>query len=166
MGSRNRYHIGTATGPHWLTIPISGGREQRTPLDMIAIDHRTPWQRTHWRTVTSCYKRAPYFEHYEPLLSPLFSKDYNLLIDFCRDSLSVTSRLLQITLPVQELGAIQMPGFDIIDRRDHLLQSHTADPPTYLQVFQDRTGFLPNLSILDLILCEGPFAARVLQQKK
>lgn len=160
MGHRNRYRIATATGRHWLTVPILGGREQHTPLAAVQIDNRSPWPRTHWRTLSSAYRRAPFFEHYEDGLAALYRQPWNDLAAFARASLHWAGEALGLRPQWTDAPEAPHPG---VDCRDATLQKMPFAAPPYLQVFAERTGFLPNLSILDLLFCEGPAAAGYLQ---
>ncbi len=157
MGHRNRYRIATASGPHWLTVPILGGREQHTPLHAIRTDPRTPWQRTHWRTLCSAYRRAPFFEHYERSLQPLYECPWADLAGFAEASLLWIRDALRLPFEV----AFYAGDEPVLDGRDGRQPPLPAAPP-YLQVFAERTGFLPDLSVLDLLFCEGPAAAAYL----
>src|SRR3954453_12521101 len=61
---RNRFHIATANGVIPLTIPIAGGREQKVPIKGVVIDNGRDWRTSHWRSIVSAYKKAPFFEYY------------------------------------------------------------------------------------------------------
>ncbi len=156
MGYRNRYRLASSNGPLWLTIPIIGGREQRRPVHQIAIDNRLPWQRNHWRSLVSIYRRTPFFEHYEPLLQPLFTTPFDRLASFNEASIQWCSEVLG--RPVLLAVTQTLPDAFEDGRESRLL---FADPsqPSYAQPFMERTGFLPGMSILDLLFCEGPAAS-------
>ena len=63
MSFKNRMVIITSQGPLMLTIPIVGGRDQKTPIKDIAIAYDSPWSAQHLKSITTSYKRAPYFEY-------------------------------------------------------------------------------------------------------
>ena len=82
MSFKNRMVILTAQGPLNLTIPLIGGRDQKTALADIFIDYETSWKAKHFKALITAYKRSPYFEYYEQSLSNLYSQDHEKLIDF------------------------------------------------------------------------------------
>lgn len=162
MGYRNRYRLASSNGPLWLTIPILGGREQRTPVGEIQIDNKLPWQRSHWRSITSIYRRTPFFEHYEPSLQALFITPYAALADFnlasvnwCRDALRLAVNFKEKTC-FPENAALK-------DRRERWLSFTRFPEKSYSQPFLERTGFLRGMSVLDALFCEGPATASFLQ---
>lgn len=154
MGYRNRYRLASSNGPLWLTIPIIGGREQRRPVGQIKIDNRLPWQRNHWRSLVSIYRRTPFFDHYEPLLQPLFETAFDGLSGFNKASIHWCSEALEASAPLTITDNLPS-AFD--DRRESRI-SFTDPHAPYAQPFLERTGFLSGMSILDLLFCEGPAA--------
>jgi hypothetical protein len=163
MSYRNRYYIPGANGLIQLSIPISEGRNVRKPVKDIAISNAERWQVQHWRTIVSVYKRTPYFEFYEPSLQPLFEQAYTSLAEFNIDSVNWLNKQLKIDIEIatQQSGEeheimISKPG----------TEKNTERTCFYTQIFQDRNGFLPNLSILDLLFSEGPHAIKKLVENK
>jgi hypothetical protein len=160
MGYRNRYRLASSNGPLWLTIPIIGGREQRRPVHQIAIDNRLPWQRNHWRSLTSIYRRTPFFDHYEPLLKPLFTTAFDHLAPFNEASIRWCSEALDLST---SLSVAQTLPDVFEDVRESRLSFADPSQPSYAQPFMERTGFLPGMSILDVLFCEGPAASNRLR---
>jgi len=186
-GWRNRNRIKTHQGSQWLTIPVLAGGApiQHTPINRVQIDHRQPWNRKHWMTLTQSYCRSPYFAQYAPLLEPYYQKPPELLADFTIEmtitlartlgiqhtrflrssSLEVTGskteRLIQI---LTDLGAdhyISGPS-----ARDYLdeaqvekagisLEYMEYNYPPYEQLYPP---YDPQVSILDLLFMTGPEA--------
>jgi len=161
MSRRSRYRIATAAGLATLSIPLLGGRDQRTPTGLLRPDNRQPWRRTHWRTITAAYRAAPFFEHYEDDLRTLFAEPAELLKDFCTASSDFLKAALGATFSDQWADRYYpAPPLQWTDARDEALrvrETYTHFPP-YAQPFGERHGFLPNLSALDLLLCAGPRA--------
>jgi len=154
MSDRNRYRISGANNSIMLSIPLVKGREQRTAMKDIHIANSYNWQIQHWRTITSVYNRSPFFAHYEPSLYTLFSQRYDLLTEFCHDSLKWCLTQLNINMAL-EYTTHYLPLYpDATDLR--MLKRFDAPAPPYYQIFQDRLGFIPGLSILDLLFSEGP----------
>jgi len=163
MTYRNKYFITGANGGIQLSIPLKKGRGQRTPMGDVAIDNSQRWQVQHWRTLVSVYKRSAYFEHYEPLLLPLFEQEYGELSDFNLASVQWLKKQLGLKFE-EEMVTVYKHSYEEgdTDMRNALKpgMEHTAiegiEP--YYQLFSDRNGFLPNLSMLDLLFAEGPHA--------
>jgi hypothetical protein len=159
MSFRNRCIVAGANGAQSLTVPVLGGRGQRLSYREVRIDHRGNWQKKHWRTIFSAFGRAPFFEHYAPGLEALFGQRVEKLVDWNLVVLDWLAGALRLPLPRQVIPGTVAPGIDLADR---IRPNNYADPgvgipsPIYAQVFQDRLGFLPNLSTLDLLLCVGP----------
>src|SRR2546423_10173185 len=76
---RNRALICTANGIHPLIIPVVHDGLYSQPIHKVKISYETDWQKIHWRTITSSYRRSPYFEFFEDELKPLYEKNVELL---------------------------------------------------------------------------------------
>jgi len=153
MTDRNRYRIASANGPLLLSIPILGGREQRTPMHRILIDPKTKWQQQHWRSIFSAYGRAPFFEHYGPELEQLYLQPYEYLAGFNEAALNLLCKAFRLQdLFIKEADTALLQA--AIDLRT--APPASSAPLVYTQVFEDRNGFAADLSILDLLMNEGP----------
>jgi hypothetical protein len=168
MTFRNRYIISGANGVMNLTIPLKGGREQKTLMKDVRIDNSMNWRIKHLRSLTSAYSNAPYFEfYYQDLQKLIFTKE-EFLFPFNIKILDWLCNTLKI---IAELGVTEsFVGYyeAAADYRNYFLpksfQKNEFDTvPHYSQVFEDRLGFQPNLSIIDLILCQGPNAMQLLK---
>ena len=157
MSFKNRMVIVTSQGPLMLTIPIVGGRDQKTPIKDITIAYDIPWTAQHLKSLTTSYKRAPYFEHYEQSLQELYSNKPAKLVDFlllCSDWLQTQLKLnwdFNQTQEVVALGAI-VKYYDPWLPKNY--NQHNG-LPKYQQVFSDQIDFVANLSILDMLFCVG-----------
>jgi len=167
MSFRNRYIIAGANGVVNLTIPVRGGREQKRLLKEVSIDHTTDWPTRHWRSITSAYNKAPFFDYYASgVRSLLFSKE-NFLFSFNINIVSYLVNELDLNVLVEFTERYVHEYEHDHDYRNYFLpksfQKNTHDrQPRYSQVFEDRLGFQPNLSVLDLLFCEGPNAKHLL----
>jgi hypothetical protein len=168
MSFRNRCVVIGANGPINLSIPVLEGREQKRLLKEVVIDNRKPWQSQHWKTIVSCYNRSPWFDFFEPGLNELYRQPVELLVDWNRICLEwVTGKLgLPVNANFSQYVPDADPGAEVVDWRNKLtpksLQTDFPNPVRYHQVFEERIGFIPNLSILDLLFCEGKNAGRIL----
>jgi hypothetical protein len=171
MSFRNRCIIAGGGGPVNLSIPLVDGRNQRRPLKEVRIDNKTGWQGQHWKTITSCYNRSPWFEFYKPELEILYQQPADWLHEWNRKCWDwVVAKLgLEIRTRWSE-GPVDVDGGEYLDWRNKLLpksiDQEFPEPIRYRQVFEDRLGFLPNLSILDLLFCEGRRTVEILKSAK
>jgi hypothetical protein len=157
MSYRNRYRISGANGSILLSVPLVSGREQKNAMRDVEIFNEQNWQIQHWRTLVSVYRRSPYFDHYEPSLKPLFENRFDLLTDFNMAGIGWARKQLGFTFEIKEtVEYVKKYPPDIVDLRNS--KNASAPLPKYYQVFEDRIGFIPNLSILDLLFSEGPGA--------
>lgn len=166
---RNRTIILGANGPVSLIIPVEKGREQKIKIRDLRIAYDEQWQRNHWRTIFSAYNSSPFFEYYADDLEPFFRKKHTFLFDF---NLQLTQTLINaLELPTRLLlteGFEQVsPG--TVNMREHFSpKAHRQAPDSsfapqpYTQVFGEKFGFVPDLSILDLLFNEGPSAHSIL----
>lgn len=160
MSFRNRYLVAGADGVITLSIPVADGRQQRKPMNEVRIDNKTNWQIQHWRTLVSVYNRSPYFEFYRTDLESLFLKKFEFLCDFNQESINVLTGLLRLKLNFQSTDSfIKHYPETVIDIRTAFRSNQYNLQPqlfkSYHQTFEERTGFFPNLSMLDLLFAEG-----------
>ncbi|MBP7273164.1 MAG: WbqC family protein [Saprospiraceae bacterium] len=160
---RSRCCIATANGVTYLTIPLIGGKHAQTAIREVKIDNQQGWQRQHWRTIQAAYGSAPFFDYYAEQLYPFYHQSFKFLYDY---NMAITRWCLQtIGLPdsFQETTEYQkMFDTNTIDFRQiispkFLIATQDAYfyPTPYAQVFEYRHGFLPNLSIIDVLMCQG-----------
>ena len=156
---RNRCYICTDQGKHMLSIPIKhvGGSDGRQLYRDVRLDNDYPWQRTHWRTLQTAYRASPFFEFFEEDLAPLYEKRFQFLLDYNLRTIEAICQCLEIDMPTDKTLDYQKSPTDCIDAR-YLVNAKkrlNIDQKPYLQVFQDRHGFIDGLSILDLLFNEG-----------
>jgi hypothetical protein len=132
----------------------------------VVISKHDRWQVQHWRTLVSVYKRAPYFEHYEPSLAPLFERSFDQLADFNRASVHWLKQQLNLNFEEAILTEYQKEHQCATDLRKNFkpgIERMPLPADLYYQLFSERNGFLPNLSMLDLLFTEGPHAMQWLK---
>lgn len=157
---RNRCYICTDQGKHMLNIPVRhvGGAQGRQRYSEVRPENDYPWQRQHWRSLETAYRASPFFEYYEYELYPLYDKSYDSLLDFNLDTIRTLCRCLQIDMPEETTSVYQAQPEGVTDAR-FLVDAKSGNRPfplRYHQVFGDRHGFIPNLSVLDLLFNMGP----------
>lgn len=167
MTYRNKYFIAGANGTIQLSIPLQGGRNQRKTMCNMLIGNEEQWRTQHWRGIVSTYKRAPFFEYYEHSLEQLFAKEFNSLVDFSTETIKWLAKNLKLGLNITVADTYCREYEDAIDLRKQLKPGSEKQPQTngfYYQMFEERNGFIPNLSMLDLLFAEGPNAVNTLKQ--
>lgn len=155
---RNRAHILSANGVMALTVNVENANRPRQKMRDVKIDYSKRWQHQHWVSILSAYKSSPYFDHFAHRIEPFYRKEWKYLVDY---NLEYTSTLLSLLgvnreLPLSQSYYEAQP--DDLDLRPKHKESSTFVAEPYFQVFSDRLPFEANLSILDLIMCEGPQA--------
>ena len=160
---RNRMIIPTTNGPLSLTIPTN----HNTSLSMkdIRISDHANWRHVHWNALLSAYGESPFFEYYQDDIRPFYEKKYEFLFDFNMETTEKMIELLDIRPKISITEAyIQSKELkeedEIKDFRDAIrpkkpLPDAEFAPKRYYQVYGQKHGFQPNMSILDLLFNEG-----------
>ena len=164
---RNRCRINTSNGEKHLIIPVISSRQERRIIE-VRLDFTQKWLNNHWRTIQSAYGKAPFFDHYSDDLHQILFKKVGFLYELNYMLLSMCLKWLNWDIPLKETEyyAQSMPN-DVLDLRSainpkKLEQCHQFYyPVTYNQVFGNT--FVENLSLIDLIFCEGPEASKIIQ---
>ncbi|ATA90388.1 hypothetical protein CGC58_11980 [Capnocytophaga stomatis] len=157
---RNRAYIYGANGKLALNLPIKhvGGETGRQLFKDVRVENHFPWQRLHWKSLETAYRTSPFFEYYEDDLYPLFEKKYTFLLDVNMDTIETVLACLQTDINFDKTKSYEAEPKEVIDFR--FLTSAKKEFPLqmeeYHQIFSDKHGFLPNLSVLDLLFHEGP----------
>lgn len=181
MSFRNRCQIAGSEGVINLNVPLEKGRDQKTLMKDVRIADVQPWQAQHWKTIVSCYSRSPWFEFYRDELEGLYKTRFDFLVDWNVACFEWSRKTLKLPIGVSLTDRYQ-PVYDTgegVDWRGKFMpKNRVADsmtlplatpsgeqvaPIRYRQVFEERTGFLPGLSILDLLFCEGKEAIRYIR---
>ncbi|MFS4456666.1 WbqC family protein [Maribacter sp. 2304DJ31-5] len=157
---RNRTHICTDRGKHMLSIPIVhvGNETGRQLYKEVQLDNSYKWQRQHWRTLETAYRTSPFFEFYEDDIKPLYESGFEKLMDFNFRTIKTICACLQTDMPRAKTERFETNPIEISDFRFlvNAKKEMAKNNPEYIQVFGDRHGFVPNLSILDLLFNLGP----------
>jgi len=161
---RNRAYIAAANGKERLTIPLAKGKNEQMPIREVQISYDQDWQKQHWGAITAAYSKAPFFEFYAPELQVFYQRRENWLFDWNYAILEFFTSVWTLEVNWELTGSYkkQYPE-EIMDLRGRLLPKKSptifqayADNIHYTQVFQEKHGFIPNLSSLDLLFCTGP----------
>ena len=137
------------------------------PIHKVEIDYKKPWFSEHWHSIKSAYGKSPFFEFYaEPIEQMIRSKPAHLF-GLNQSLLEHLIRILQLDVHILETKDYGEVPEGTLDLRESIHPKHPKlafEPLPYPQVFQERHGFTPNLSILDLLFCTGPQAPLLLKQ--
>ncbi|MCF7561050.1 WbqC family protein [Sabulilitoribacter multivorans] len=164
---RNRTYIYGANGKLALNIPVIHSQKNRQKYRDVKIYNEEKWQDIHWKSILSAYRTSPFFEYYEDELKPLFSNQEDYILDFNMKCFEVVCECLQLDLNISKSKIYQKEVENKTDYR-FLVNAKKETPQTfdtYTQVFSDKHGFIPNLSILDLLFNEGPNALNYLESQ-
>lgn len=164
---RNRCEIYSANGKIDLSITLEKCRRNHLPLKEVKISYTQPWNKIHWRAIVSAYNNSPYFMYYQPDFEKFYTSEYTWLIDFNTGLLSLCLKLLGMEKDIsftEEYIPVYPDGFDF---RNRYKPGKPSLKPLvkYPQVFDFKFGFLPNLSIIDLLFNRGPDAEDYLKMQ-
>ena len=167
---RNRCLIMGPNGVITLSIPVKKISGVKTNFRDIRIDYDSNWNRIHWRSLVASYASSPFFELLADEIEPFYQKRFDFLLDLNKQLLESTLGILGVDVRVTCSGAFTpiLSGRDtrhfIHPKKDPATEDPAFVPMEYQQVFSDRLGFRPNLSILDLIFNLGPEALAYLHR--
>lgn len=156
---RNRASVYSPNGILDLSIPVVKGSKVHTKVKDVRISNEFKWQRLHWKTFESCYRNSAYFEYYEEEFARFFHKKYLFLFEF---NLELFQWLMTQLKTKTEYNFTAEYVKEVDTALDFRSRWHVKDIPVntglkqYFQVFDDRYGFKPNLSIADLLFNQGP----------
>ena len=159
---RNRCIIATTQGKQSLTVPVerpSAPHISSSTIKDVRISDHGDWRRLHWNALQSAYGESPFFEFYEDDLRPFFERRWTFLFDFNEEIRQKICELIDIRPQVRYTdNYVKKVGNDYRETIQPKHPSFDADfqPRPYYQVYRQKHGFLPNLSILDLLLNMGP----------
>lgn len=168
---RNRTHIASANGLLRLSVPLIKGKHEQQNIRDVRIAYHEPWAAQHWHSIQTAYGNAPFFEYYSEYLKSVFEKKPAFLFDLNLELLKILLDLLsidqQINLSPEFYKDVPRDWKDYRGAISPKNEQTTSDPifkeVKYVQVFEEKHGFIPNLSILDLLFCTGPGAAMLLE---
>jgi len=164
---RNRCRILTANGVDELSIPVLGAGKKRISKD-IRIDHSQKWLNRNWRAIQSAYGKAPFFEYYAEDMLAVYNKKHKYLFDLTQELLTQCLDFLKLDITLKFTSAYHdLKNEPLNDFRSKMSPKsnpkilNTLDQFPYQQVFGNN--FVNNLSVIDLIFCEGPQAGEIIK---
>lgn len=157
---RSRCEIYGANGKQLLSIPVEKRGNHICAKD-VRISYKEDWQKIHWRSIVSAYSNSPYFEYYADFFQPFFETKTEFLFDL---NMALHETIMNLLKAKKEIHFtekyIPLYGNNVIDLRNEGFEF--PEILQYQQVFEERNGFISNLSILDLLFNTGPDALKIL----
>lgn len=168
---RNRCLIAAANGPMVLSIPVKKTLAGKNSIRDIQLSGHGNWQHMHWNSLVSAYASSPYFAFYRDDIRPFYEKKYKYLFDFNEALREEICALLNLEPRLEYSKSYTTgPETEILDYREliHPKKQRLEEllPGPYVQVFDRKFGFLPDLSVLDLLFNTGPEASLFLMHKQ
>lgn len=164
---RNRTFIAHSNGILLLNVPIKHNKDgKRQKCKEVVAENDFPWQEQHWKSLQSAYRASPFFEFFEDDLKYLFTEPVDNLIAHNLNIFETLSELIGIEAETSKTLAYEVQP-EIDDLR-HLINSKKKSAfkiERYTQVLEANHGFLPNLSVLDLLFNEGPNTLEFLERQ-
>ncbi len=155
---RTRTKIATANGVLDLIVPILHGRKEHVPVKDIRINYDHDWQRLHWLSLQTAYRSSAYFEYYEDDFAVFYRRPFEFLLDYNVAQLDLVLKCLKISRSIHFTESYQS-FCGTLDFRESIHPKKSSvlqNPKPYYQVFEDKHGFIPDLSIVDLLFNQGP----------
>jgi hypothetical protein len=167
--NRNRTYIYSPNGIQLLNIPVKHSKQIHQKTKDIRIETDFDWQKQHFKSLEAAYRSSPFFEYFEDDIRPIFEKKFDFLMDLNFETMDFVSKSLRMKFEYETTTEYfqEVDLNTILDLRV-LVDGKKDDSQfeTYTQVFDDKHGFLNNLSVLDLIFNEGKYALEYLKNQK
>lgn len=163
--NRNRMYIYSANGLQLLNIPVKHSTEPNQKYRDVKIENDFNWQKQHFKSLEAGYRTSPYFEFFEDDIRPLFEKKHSFLMDLNLEIHEIVTDCLGIKIPYTKTDEYfkEPSQTDFRYLTNGKKDENVFD--SYIQVFNDKHGFLNNLSILDLLFNEGRHAVDYLKKQ-
>jgi hypothetical protein len=164
--NRNRMYIYSPNGIQLLNVPVKHCLEKHQKYKEVRIENDFGWQKNHFKSLEAAYRTSPFFEYFEDDFRPLFEKKHKFLMDLNLEVFELVNDALGINIKPKNTIEFFHEATKYTDFR-HLIngKKDTTQIEEYTQVFNEKYGFLNNLSILDLLFNEGRYAVDYLKNQ-
>ncbi len=166
---RNRCLIMGANGIQSLVVPVKKPNGNKTLMKDIRLDYAMKWQKNHLKSIESAYKNAAFYEFYSDEFKSVLTKKFQFIIDLNMEIIQIALKHLDHKKNIEfsdhyiESNETYQDFRDSIHPKKSLNLDTQFKSPEYIQAFSEKLGFIPNLSILDLIFNTGPEAFSILK---
>jgi len=167
--NRNRTYIYSPNGVQLLNIPVKHSKQMHQKTKDIQIETDFDWQKQHFKSLEAAYRSSPFFEYFEDEILPIFEKKHTYLLDLNFETMHIVSKFLRMKFEydttTEYFHDVESKKFLDLRSLANGKKDHSQFE-TYTQVFDDKHGFLNNLSVLDLLFNEGRYAMDYLKTQK
>ncbi|MAJ50314.1 MAG: hypothetical protein CMB82_01710 [Flammeovirgaceae bacterium] len=164
---RNRCYIMGPNGIQMLTVPVH--YHKKLIFRDVTIDYNQNWIKDHRKALQAAYGKAPFFDYFYDLFDQVWVSKPTHILDLSMLMMTVCLKILQIDMSFNFTTIYQQKvQKDVLDLRDVISTKKFPEsrsfyrPIPYIQNF--GSNFAPNLSIIDLIMCEGPNSINIIKQ--
>lgn len=162
MSFRNRCIIAGSNGLINLSVPLEGGRNTKNSMKEVKISYSENWALQHWKSILSGYSKSPFFEYYQSDIEQLIKKQHTFLLDKNMEILFWIKKVFKFKIIIEKTTEYRIKNeFGENDFRNKWMpNNYTNDESNslkYAQVFEEKIGFQKNLSVLDLLFCNGGY---------
>lgn len=164
--NRNRMYIYSPNGIQLLNIPVKHSKEVHQKFKDVRIENAFDWQKNHFKSLEAAYRTSPFFEYFEDDIRPIFEKKHEFMMDLNFQTLEIVTDCLGLPFTYDKTTEYFHEVANKTDFR-HLAngKKDASQFEPYTQVFEEKHGFLNNLSILDLLFNEGRYAVDYLKNQ-
>ena len=155
---RTRTRIATANGVLELFVPVEHGRKMHVPIKDVRISYDHNWQRLHWMSLEAAYRSSAYFEFYEDDFARFYTQKFDFLIDYHVEQLQLMLKCFKLDREVGLTTSYEQVDAEV-DYRQIIhpkKESLMPNPKPYYQVFEEKNGFIAEMSAVDLLFNQGP----------
>ena len=167
--NRNRTYIYSPNGIQLLNIPVKHTKTSHQKTKDVRIENDFDWQKQHFKSLEAAYRSSPFFEFFEDDLQPIFEKKHDFLMDLNFEVLELLSKCMRMKMDHSITTSYELEPDPAIITDFRSLVNGKKDLSvfeSYTQVFDEKHGFINNLSVLDLLFNEGKFTIDYLKKQK
>ena len=164
--NRNRMYIYSPNGVQLLNIPVKHSIDKHQKYKDVRIENDFGWQKNHFKSLEAAYRTSPFFEYFEDDFRPLFEKKHEFLMDLNLETFELVNDALGVQFSIEKTDEYFHEVTNLKDFRSLANgKKDTTQIEEYTQVFNEKHGFINNLSILDLLFNEGRYAVDYLKNQ-